>query len=705
MLFLTIALASHHNSNCQAAGSTPIGLMITEFYPCALSADEYFVISNAGSERLNLMNWSLTDGEGTLTFSADYWLEPGRSLVVSDNSTSYSAAFGRSPDVCFDDPSGTIVRSGTLRLADSGDSLALLSNAGVQIDFVRYGTCTETSPSWTGAAIPTLRQGEVCKRTKCGAGWCDTDSAVDWEPFREYKYGYTELPPFSATVPAGDLVAFASPDCSLDVVLDALSAAAASIRLCTYELSSGAVCEELVEAAQRGVSVRVLVDGAPAGGMLDAQEVCLSVLAGAGVDVLTLNGNLSQRIVQHTGPLHCKYAVVDSSISLILSENFVESGLPQDKVIGNRGWGVSIRSESVGRYLSSMFDSDSRRSRPDVKRWVDDERFSQTSSFIPGSVPASHSRGAMEPLRTSSDAAIQLLPSPDVSVLRPFLLTPIGQARSLIVEQFQVELDWKERWQGPRTSALIESLAESLRGGSSVRMLFDSSWYNAEGNRPACDYLAGMSANESLRGEFRMMDPMNPIQTVHNKGAVFDGRTTLVSSNNWGFSSFARNRELAALIDSEEVAEYFTGAFDMDWTADDTPPVAEAGHDQTVRLGREVELDANRSWDDRVIAHYGWDLDGDGMIDSNGPRATFVPDREGRFEMRLFVEDAWGNGDSDSVTITVTGDATSGPASLSPWSLSRLAAVLTIACGALIGRKLALRRIGGSGKINQRPGT
>ncbi len=704
MLFLTIVLASHHLSTNVANAASPSGLLITEFYPCALSDDEYFVLTNAGSERMNLLNWSITDGEGVLRFDEDVWLEPSASFAISSNSTSYSMAYGRSPELDADVSAEILVRSGSLRLADSGDSLALVSPIGAEADFVRYGTVSEESPNWSGASVPSIRQGEVCKRIKTSEGWCDSNSASDWEPFRDYRYGYTQLSPLAVDVAAGELVAFVSPDCSLDVVLESIRGAQASLRLCSYELSSASVCTELLRASVNGVSVMVLVDGAPAGGISDEEKVCLSALVDGGVKVSVINGNLTQKIVQHVGPLHCKYAVMDDETSLILSENFVESGLPLDRVLGNRGWGVRIASEPAARYLSSLFDSDSRATRPDVRRWIDDERY-RPSAVIPEPQQSNHSYGAMPPLRTTAGATIQLLPSPDSSETRPFLASLMSNANSLLVEQFQVELDWTTRWeQGAYKSPLVESIEQAMRHGSSVRMIFDSSWYNAEGNGPACRYMSGLCANDSLRGEFRMMDPRNPIQVVHNKGVVIDGRDTLVSSNNWGFSSFARNRELAALISSQEVAEYFTKAFDMDWTADDTPPMAEAGPDRTARLGSVVELDASRSWDDRVISHYGWDTDGDGFMESDQRCTTLIPCKVGRLELRLFVEDAWGNEGMDKVTVTVIEEGSIVSRTGPFWGFSRLAAVLSLAGGILIGRRFALRRLRGSGKINQRPG-
>jgi phosphatidylserine/phosphatidylglycerophosphate/cardiolipin synthase-like enzyme len=704
LLLLLITFSPHHILSpitTEAEGyNLGTQLLITEFYPCGLSGDEYFIISNACNSRVNLSDCSVTDGEGILTFGADLWLEPSSSLSVSMNSSSFLSAYGRSPDIAVDDPSVRVSRSGTFRLADAGDSLALVSSSGTQIDFVKYGGSQEPSTIWSGAPVLSLRQGEVVRRIHSSAGWQDSDSARDWTPFREYRYGYTEFEPFQNEIPAGNLIAFTSPDCSLDVVLDAVRESENSIRLCTYELSSATVCNELLAASARGVEVRILVDGAPAGGMSPRQIDCLSVLTAAGIAVATVNGNLSEKVVQHFGPLHSKYAVIDLSTSLILSENFVESGIPEDRITGNRGWGVRISDPAVGRYLSSIFDSDARSSRPDVIPWSIDPRYS-SAALLPGIPGSNHTQGAQAPFRTTTNARVELFPSPDASEVSPFLCPFLRGSKSMIVEQFQVDLRWEGRWSSSSAlSPLLDAMLVAMRGGCVVRMLFDSSWFNAEGNGPAVNFLSGISENTSLQGEFKLMDPENPISVVHNKGAVFDGQRSLVSSNNWGYSSFSKNRELAAVVESEEVGRYFTRAFDMDWYPDLAPPKADAGENMTMNLGEVVELNGSRSLDDRVIAHYGWDLDGDGEPDAQTPVARFEPQEAGRFEIRLTVEDGWGNKDVDVVIVDVLQSGAADGSGRTAWTAQIVLSAVAGGLGVVAGRKLARKRIRRPRKIN-----
>ncbi len=656
LLFLSVVPAPHHavqDKICGTEGS-PSAALITELYPAALSQDEYVVVSSNSAFDLNLRDHCITDGEGDIRFMKDLVLPPSGSVSISMNATSFERAFGRLPtfELKNAESSGAIALSGTFRLADSGDSLSLLDPRGAAMDCIKYGTCSDVLSGWAGESVPAPRQGEVLKRIG-PFPWTDGDTARDWFTFREYRYGFTEMTPFDADLAPGEVTAFVSPDCSLEVVLDAIGRAERTIRLCSYELSSSSVCRSLVEAAGRGVIVSVLVDGAPAGGMSSSEVACLSALTRAEVEVCALKGNLSEKIVQHLGPLHCKYMVVDSILSIVLSENFVESGLPVDKVVGNRGWGLGIASASVSGYLSTLFDSDSRRTRPDVFHWSLDERYVPDAQIPPAPI-REHLEGALRPLPLSEASHVRILVSPDASVSAPFLSPILRGSTALDVEQFQVDQMWEDRWtKTVSVNPLLEAVAGAMRDGASVRMIFDASWFNVAGNQPAMDYMKAAGASIQTTSEFRNICNGTPIQVVHNKGAIIDGAGVLISSNNWGRSSFARNRELAVLLDSSEAAGYFRRAFEMDWESDTSSPEAEAGDDLEVHLGQRAILDGSLSSDDRVVANYSWDLDDDGGAELFGRCVTFVPRSEGEFRIKLVARDPWGNEGTDSLVLRV----------------------------------------------------
>mgnify|MGYP001765557376 CR=1 FL=1 len=700
MLFLCFVLAPHHSQQSGDAQSLfdpdPARVIFSEFYPCGLQDDEYFVLTNIGGSSADLFNWSVTDLEGALRFVSHELLPSGGRLTVSANSSSYLRAYGRLPDVQMDDEGCQLIsRTGTFRLADVGDSITLVAPSGSVADFVRYGLCDENGSGWMGPSVPALKKGEIARRIAGEGSLKDTDSAGDWTPFREHRYGYTDLGPRSESVGAGELTAFVSPDCGLPVVVSAIDQAHSDIRLCAYEFSSSAVCKALVEALWRGVSVRVLVDGAPAGGMTDEQLACLSFLQDSGAAVLILLGNVSEGIVQHVGPLHAKYLVVDSSLGVVLSENFVESGLPNDPFEGNRGWGVAFRDEGLAEYLEDLFDEDSRAGRQDVRCWRDDPRYVQGLQVDEGQewLPRV---GIIGPHKAAEACMVTIVPSPDCSAAEPFLLPMIAGAQEVAVEQFQADLMWRDRWTGNESlSPLVGAVEEALGEGASASILLDPSWFNTEDNSAVAEHIVGFATSRGLSGEAKLMDCSGPAKTLHNKGLVLNGTTSIVSSNNWGVSSFARNRELAVMVESAEVAEYFGAAFRMDWEPDAEPPRIAVSPEASAMVGEVVLLNGSQSSDDRGIAQWIWSFDGPGLLVPEGPSAWFYATRPGTFQVRLSIRDAWGNMDSEVVTIRVSSRDDVGTASAAlPWAAAVASACGGTGLGVWAARKVNHRRRG-----------
>ncbi len=679
----------------EATIGTAPPILIWEFYPAAVAGDEYVKLRSTADEDVSLRGWSLTDGEGTLELSSDSVICPGREISISFNSSSYTAAYGACPDFALDRPdlSAGIESTGSFRLSDSGDSLTLMDPDGQEVDSVFYGEVVITSSHWEGTAIDTPRAGEVFRRLSVDDAATDTDTSADWQPFREFRYGYTDHSPYEVEVAPGCLCAFVSPDCALDVILDRVDSAADGMLLCSYEIQSPTLCKHLLRALERDVKVEILVDGSPIGGMSSAQMASLSALAAAGADVRVVTGTLRDGVVRHFSALHSKYMVFDMEDVVVLSENFVGSGLPVDKVFGNRGWGVAVKSAELAGYLSGVFRDDSRDSRRDIIHWIDDERFD------PSAEPhlderTRHAVGLLSPLTCTSAAYVTLYVSPDSSKASPFICDVMDSARDVVVEQLQADLLWDTRWStGGSASPLLSKLLGLLREGATCRMLLDSSWYNVERNEGVAAAMTAVSSVEGLEGSFRTMHEGSPITVLHNKGVVLDGAVTVVSSNNWVYASFARNREVAAVVQSSEVAGYFLRAFEMDWVPDVSPPVATLPTETVVRSGERALLSADGCSDDRLIADYVWDIGADGVVDGRGPELSFLALVPGAMEVSLTVVDAWGNSATATVTVRVVAEHLPDEGDgITPWDAAVAATPFCIVVSLLLARKTLSRR-------------
>ena len=94
---------------------------------------------------------------------------------------------------------------------------------------------------------------------------------------------------------------------------------------------------------------------------------------------------------------------------------------------------------------------------------------------------------------------------------------------------------------------------------------------------------------------------------------------------------------------------------------DTTPPIANAGPDQTVANGTYVIFNGSESYDHVGIVKYVWDFDelGGVGVDAIGVVSTYMYPRPGVYNATLTVYDAANNTDSDKAVIYVTGVTTS----------------------------------------------
>jgi phosphatidylserine/phosphatidylglycerophosphate/cardiolipin synthase-like enzyme len=100
--------------------------------------------------------------------------------------------------------------------------------------------------------------------------------------------------------------------------------------------------------------------------------------------------------------------------------------------------------------------------------------------------------------------------------------------------------------------ALIAAVAKLVSGGKDVRLI-TSEFEKAEDVEKLMD--AGMPSSV-LR-----IQPH-----VHNKGMIVDGKTVVVSSQNWSADGTLRNRDAGLIIyDCPEAARYFGQIFLHDW--------------------------------------------------------------------------------------------------------------------------------------------
>ncbi|MFB6139502.1 MAG: phospholipase D-like domain-containing protein [Halosimplex sp.] len=450
-------------------------------------------------------------------------------------------------------PNGTAL--GAYRLAD-GDGSVALPNATAGSERVAVATepalvrnLTDVRVVAANGSIALANGGERLRLRRGGEtvararyrdapegeiGRFDDRGAIDWRPL-----GRTDRPVVTAA--GGEVRAFALPD-SPGIPIDVLRDADRRIMLAGYTFTSERAARALERASDRGVDVRVLLEGRPVDGIARREARVLDSLVEAGVTV-ELVGGPHGRYAFH----HAKYAVADDR-AVVLTENWKPAGTGGHS---SRGWGAVVSQPDIVRGLAETFraDADWRGARPwsRVRRGRSFDRGgvsngSYPSHLSPETVPVNRTRLLVTP--DNAGAAV-------VDALD-------GATESVDVIQMNVD--------GP-DQRFLRATVRAARRGVEVRVLLSSAWYVAEENGRLVEHLRGVAEREGLPLSAKLAEPGGDYEKIHAKGAVIDGDQVLLGSLNWNGESVRQNREVVLSLEGEAVGSYYESAFDADWGA------------------------------------------------------------------------------------------------------------------------------------------
>jgi phosphatidylserine/phosphatidylglycerophosphate/cardiolipin synthase-like enzyme len=627
-------------------------LLVVEVYYNALVANEYVVVFNPTDAEIALANWTLTDLEGTLAFPPNTLVGTGQKVVIAQNSSLYRRDTLETADFHYagGDAPAMLARGGLFALNNQGDEVLLRNPQGDVVDAFVYGDSSYSGLGWSGPPAKALAKGRVAQRADSEGIFQDTDSSADWDCIRARVIGQSTHP---LTVFEFDGVAqgIISPDSASDTLAGIIDSAEDSIFLNVYEFTDLTLGERILAAVNRGVDVRILAEGAPVGGMEEAELSILRGLSNGGAAVRLLRDNSSLGVKARYRYDHAKYVVVDNRTLVVGSENWVRNGFPPDGVTGNRGWSVRIDNPGLSTFMAGVFLEDWNPARMDS---VDIARIFISPVRDGGESDGGFAREfAQQPF--AGHFRVTPVIGPDNSLDVQAVIGLIESARSsLSIEQFYVSKSW-----GTSPNLFLEEAVNAARRGVDVRILLDSSWYNVDANETMDNddtvaYVNEVAARERIPIAAKLGNSTShDLVKFHNKGIVVDGEKVLVSSINWNLNSVTENRELGLIVENRELASFLDAAFAYDWKDDVTPPFADAGEDFTVQEGKEVYFSGISSRDDVGIEEYRWDIGGDGNYELNASVVSWRFLTPGEYIVILRVADAWGNAAQDRVNVTV----------------------------------------------------
>lgn len=605
LLFLLSALPA-------AAAIEPPPLVLAEVCPGA--PVEFVRLVNQGTVSLNLVGWSISDGEGSLTFTESIMLSAGTSLSIAYNRTVAAIYLA---GMILDYRDARLQRQGTFQLANGGDQVFLRTPEGAVVDMLAYGNGEAPAP-WIGKTLRTIAKNSDALRID--ASKMSISAWVISVPGRSS---------FAPPAFDGRAGVFTAPEDAEEEVMAFIQAAQTSLAVCTYQYEHPGITSLLAEKARNGVSVSLLVEGEPVTGIGDSSVSQLHFLEAAGAVVSIM---LSQDGYRRYDFVHAKYIVADSNRSLVMSENLVDEALRH-----NRGWGTVMESANAAAFLLQMFAADVDPAKGDVL--PASRAFEEKKEFVPLQTAPEHSSGIkMVPCQ------MRLAISPETSL--PSLLSLISSAnRRLLIEEMQA--DYEDLDLLGLTTAMVEAAAR----GAQVRVLLDSSLDGKDGQNQNFVRSIGPGV------EARTASDEHAFTTIHNKGIISDD-SVLVSSINLGRTSIGENRELGVVLEAKLLADQLAEIFASDWSNDSNPPqIALPWNEITVDEGASVELDGSLCRDGSLPMTFAWDLDSDGTAELEGQRVHFHP-TAGVHHINLTVRDRQGNAAQVMVTVIAKTNAT-----------------------------------------------
>ena len=549
-------------------------ILITEVYYHTHTRvkNEFIVIYNPTNNAFDISGWYITntpwkntDEQTKIIFPDRTIILPKTSFHITQNASAFFRETGELPDFEYAVNSRNDVMQldtyKTLTLSNTGALVAIKDGYNHTVDLISYGESDHNSTGWIGPPIKKSGSGVILKRNFYQDEPIDTNSSSDWNHPRIYGIGQSDFPYVNLPV-IGEIITFVSPDCSFKTIVGELKKAEKSIYFNIYEFTNPFLCDELVSALKRNVSVYIFLEGAPVGGIDDREKFILNRIANNGGRIRFIVNDPDNDVYDRYRFDHGKYLVIDNYTVIVESCNWAKTGVPIDPTFGNREWGIVVKNETVANYFLNVFLDDWNPQRCDSYSF-DNMDFSISPDFY---MDETVYRGSYEPqfeskTFTGNFTAVPVF-SPGTS--ERAICTLIESANnSIYIEQLYIYKDWNEK-----ISPFVERLVNKSKQGVDVKIILNYNPYYKATNEK-CNQTKQYFEENDIEVKF-VYTNWSYFSNVHNKGMIVDNTSVLISSINWNENSVTKNREAGIIIENQEIATYYAEVFFYDWELD--PP-------------------------------------------------------------------------------------------------------------------------------------
>jgi len=562
-------------------------LLITEVYYHSRPGlyNEFISIFNPSKQEIDISGWYITNEplkikteQTKIVFPNNTIISANSKIILSENTSTYFWEIGMKPDFEYNynaDPLiPQMISSKKFIMSNKGKAISLKDSHNHTIDFIIYGNVSINETFWNGPSIPLSGEGVVLKRNFNKEGiFFDTNTSQDWIKIKKFQIGQSDFP-YEKIIENGEITTFVSPDCSYHAITNEIRNANDSIFLNIYEFTNPFLCEELIKALIREVSVKIFLEGSPIGGISNDEKYILNRIANYGGKIRFIVSDREKKVYARYVFNHGKYLIIDNKTVIIESCNWAKTGIPKEGTYGNREWGIIVRNENVTKYFLNVFFDDWNPKRCDSYSYQN-INISVNPDFI---IDEYFNYGLYTPqfksLTLIDNFSVIPVLSPDTSYKTIYDM--INSAKNNIyVQQLYIYKDWEDR-----INPFVDLLVNKSRQGIKIKVILN---YNPnydstnEKNNQTKQYLE----NHSIDVKF-IYTNWSYFSNMHNKGLIIDNISVLISSINWNENSIIRNREVGIIIENYDIVRYFTDVFLYDWNLS-----APKSH------GKEIELKIN----------------------------------------------------------------------------------------------------------------
>ncbi|HEX2607731.1 MAG TPA: phospholipase D-like domain-containing protein [Flavisolibacter sp.] len=379
----------------------------------------------------------------------------------------------------------------------------------------------------------------------------------------------TEYTPLD-TIPTfrirGEFIAYASPDSTYAVTRRLIDAAKESIVIGIYDFTAAYMKELLLNAMQRGVTVSLMLD-------IDSkdEESVFKELEKFGATTVPAP-SCASKAISYFPSSHEKVIVIDGTWSLVQSGNYSTNSIPFNEEDGgdknhfkkgNRDMGVAIKSKPLAAFFTGVLESDMQLQldamEPEALRRDSGQTFPELVELVPQALPVKlFSSKSFKP--ETAIAVTPILTPDNYMDLIPALLA--RARKSIFIENQYI------RSKGTEVMKLLDAIRTAMDNNPEldVRIILGKLFSAADVTKEKANV-----ANLKKEYGLKLGDNIRYIDTTrfvhcHNKLIVVDNKEVLISSQNWSDTGVGTNREAGVLMDFPQIARYYAGIFESDWS-------------------------------------------------------------------------------------------------------------------------------------------